>query len=350
MQRLALSLASALTLLATSAALAGDPDSEMIVSGKEAPEGKYPYQVRLYAAMEDEKGHCGGSIIDPQWILTAGHCVVADNDAETPLQQVETVFVGYGSTDRTKTTKIESALIIVNPGYLAEGLPSGDDVALIKLKEPIPDAKPVELANSDTETKFVTRGAKVTVTGWGAIWDPEDKEVVELLAKVSPQEDITDKLNFPQKLYEADINVMDRDECRSVYAPQQLNIADSELCAMKPRSVSNSCYGDSGGPLVILAQKPEKRYVQIGVVSWGDRCGRAGTPNVFARVASFSDWIKETMAANAGPVAEPAPPEEPAPPASPPESVDVIISKPTPPAGGGETPPAVDDAPAMPPE
>jgi secreted trypsin-like serine protease len=48
--------------------------------------------------------------------------------------------------------------------------------------------------------------------------------------------------------------------------------------------------------------------VQIGVVSWGDRCGRAGNPNVFARVASFSDWISETMESNAGPGEEPEAP------------------------------------------
>jgi len=276
-----------------------EEDTEMIVGGKPAPDGKFPYQVRLYSSLEDEKGFCGGSVVAPQWILTAGHCVVTDNEAEDRVP-VEAVFVGYGSTDRTATTKIESEAIVVNPGYLADGLPSGDDVALVKLKEPIPDAKPVEIANDDTETKLVTRGVKVTVTGWGAIWDPEDKEVVELLSKINPQADVTEKLNFPQKLHEADIHVMDRDECRSIYEAQQLKIADSEICAMKPRSASNSCYGDSGGPLVVLADDP-KRYVQIGVVSWGDRCGRAGNPNVFARVAAFSDWIEETMEAHGAP-------------------------------------------------
>ncbi|ODR97370.1 hypothetical protein AUC69_12200 [Methyloceanibacter superfactus] len=282
-----------------------EEDTEMIVNGKLAPEGKFPYQVRLYASPEDEKGFCGGSIIDPQWILTAGHCVVADSSVAENLQPAETVFVGYGSTDRTKTTKIEAEEIVVHPRYLAKALAGGGDVALIKLKEPIPEAKTIEIADDDAEQKLVTRGVKVTVTGWGAIWDPQDKEVVALLSKIDPQADISEKLNFPKKLYEADIHVMDREECRSVYGPQQLNIADSEICAMKPRSASNSCYGDSGGPLVIQADDP-KRYVQIGVVSWGDRCGRAGNPNVFARVSSFSDWIADTMESHAGPSEAPA--------------------------------------------
>lgn len=277
-----------------------DEDTEMIVGGKPAPDGKYPYQVRLYSSLQDDKGYCGGSIIAPQWILTAGHCVVADNDLTENLQAVETVFVGYGSTDRTMTTKIEAEEIVVHPRYLDHALAGGGDIALIKLKTPIEDSVAVEFAREDTEKKLLTRGVKVTVTGWGAIWDPEDKEVIELLAKINPQHDITEKLNFPKKLYAADIHVMDREECRSVYEPLQLTIADSEICAMKPRSASNSCYGDSGGPLVVLAEDP-KRFVQVGVVSWGDRCGRAGNPNVFARVASFSDWIEETIGTPAPP-------------------------------------------------
>ena len=284
-------------LSASVAAAKDQPDTEMIVGGKPAKPGKFPYQVRLYAAPDDEKGFCGGSIVDPQWILTAGHCVVQGSETQGPQEPVEAVFVGYGSTDRTKTTKIESEKIIVHPLYLEKALAGGSDVALVKLKDPIPDAKKVEIANPDTEQTLVTRGVKVTVTGWGAIWDPQDKEVVELLSKIDPQVDVTEKLNFPLKLHEADINVMARDECRALYEPQQIGVADSELCALKPRSVTNSCYGDSGGPLVVRAEEP-RRYVQIGVVSWGDRCGRAGNPNVFARVASFADWIKETMAEN----------------------------------------------------
>lgn len=273
------------------------PDTEMIVGGKPAKAGKFPYQVRLYASREDEKGFCGGSIIDPQWILTAGHCLVDGSEKEGPQSPIERVFVGYGSTDRTATTKVESAAIFVHPLYLEKALAGGGDIALIKLSEPIPEPLAVTIADPDSEKTLVTRGVKATVTGWGAIWDPEDKEVVALLSKIEPQANVTEKLRFPIKLHEANIHVMDREECRAIYEPSEVRIADSEICALKPRSVSNSCYGDSGGPLVVRAEDP-RRYVQIGVVSWGDRCGRTGNPNVFARVASFSDWIAQTMAAN----------------------------------------------------
>lgn len=280
----------------TSIAFADDgANTEMIVGGKPAKAGKYPYQVRLYASAEDEKGFCGGSIIDAQWVLTAGHCVAEVEEDGKPPTRMDTVYVGYGSTDRTATKKIRSAAIVVHPLYLEKALAGGSDIALIKLSEPVPDASVVALANPQSEKTLVTRGVKATVTGWGAIWDPDDKEVVALLSKIEPQADVTEKLRFPVKLHEADIHVMDREECREMYRAHDVAIADSEICALKPRSVANSCYGDSGGPLVVRDKSP-KRYVQIGIVSWGDRCGRLGNPNVFTRVASFSEWISETMA------------------------------------------------------
>jgi secreted trypsin-like serine protease len=108
-----------------------------------------------------------------------------------------------------------------------------------------------------------------------------------------------------------EIHVMDHGECRSAYQASQLDVADTEICAMKPSSVANACYGDSGGPLMVLAKQP-KRYVQVGVVSWGDRCGRVGVPNVYARVSAFHDWIEETMASDTSVAAEPSEASEPA--------------------------------------
>jgi secreted trypsin-like serine protease len=273
-------------------------DTEMIVGGKPAPDGKYPWQVRLYQSMSDDKGLCGGSLISDQWVLTAAHCVVQDSSLSENLAAVDRIVVGYGSNDRTATKKLESQKIMVNPGFLAKGLGSGSDVALIKLSDKVPNAMPVTLADPATDERLVRGGTKVTITGWGAIWDPEDEQVMDLLAKLTPREEVTDQINFPLKLHEVEIEVMYPAECRKMYEPLQLTIADSEICAIKPQSVSNSCYGDSGGPLVVY-DRTASAYRQVGAVSWGDRCARSGNPNVFARVASFSNWIADTMNADA---------------------------------------------------
>lgn len=46
--------------------------------------------------------------------------------------------------------------------------------------------------------------------------------------------------------------------------------------------------GDSGGPL--LYQLENRRWVAIGVVSWGIRCGE-DRPAIYTRVNRFLDWI-----------------------------------------------------------
>jgi secreted trypsin-like serine protease len=357
------------SLLVLASALGGAAlaeDTEMIVGGTPAPEGKYPYQVRLYESMEDDKGHCGGSLIAPQWVLTAAHCVTLEGaaaeevedeeedvededtdviisdgsggpasestqspqsgDEEAPkIVPMKLVFVGYGSTDRTLTTKVESAGIFPHPNYLERGLDGKGDIALIKLKEPIKDAPVVPMADPATDKALAPPGAKVTITGWGAVWDPEDKEVVNLLSEFTPPSALEENLNFPRKLQEVEVEVIDPDACRAAMRP--FEIADAEICVMKPGTPKNSCYGDSGGPLVVPADNA-RGFTQIGVVSWGVRCGREIVPNIFARVSYFHDWLNETMEKNkdvAPPVTKPVVVIEPAPAGEP-----VTVTKPVP--------------------
>jgi len=268
----------------------GETDTEMIVGGTAAPDGKYPWQVRLYSNMDDTIGFCGGSIIAPQWVLTAGHCLI-DSDA---------VVVGYGSNDRTKTQKIESEKVIVHPDYI-----KGEkaDVGLIKLKQPIPDAPAILVADPVVDKSVDVPGATVTVTGWGAIWDFQAfQNSIDVMAgrrSVSARKLLDqNELNAPRKLHEVDIEVIDSGECKSVYKSLQVpafTVGDTEICATGPSGGKDSCFGDSGGPLVAPASNVARGYVQVGIVSWGPQCGNPLYPGVYTRVSSFTDWINKTM-------------------------------------------------------
>ncbi|MEO0795066.1 MAG: serine protease [Verrucomicrobiota bacterium] len=234
-----------------------EPDS-LIINGRNASPGEYPFMVGLLqSAISDNHAafFCGGSLIDPEYILTAAHCVDGFN-----ASQID-VWVGSHQLS-TGGRRIPVSEIIIHPGWFGDvGL--GDDVAILKLSEPVTDIQPIGLVEDES---WQRDGLIARAIGWGLT-------------------NVDDNNSNPEILQELDVTILDyRDPWGGTLDPEMIPVQD---LSSRPGEI---CFGDSGSAL--LVQNPvNSQWVVAGVASFGDGCDPLGEPTVYARVLSYRNYV-----------------------------------------------------------
>ncbi|KAL6483980.1 hypothetical protein MHYP_G00088530 [Metynnis hypsauchen] len=233
--------------------------TKRVVGGQEA----LPTQIQWQVAIEEERRiHCGGVYLGGCWVLTAAHCV------RPKPQAFRIKFSLWQKSNPLETTdSVPVKNIIIHKDYNARTYQN--DIALVQLDElgqskeclhPNPAVRSVCVPWSTLQFQH---GDTCTISGWGR----------------NKEGGATNALKWA--------NVMIIGNCENYYKERYF---EGMECAGDLEGNVDSCQGDSGGPLV-CKDASGLSYVW-GIVSWGEKCGEAGYPGVYTKVAHYFEWIR----------------------------------------------------------
>ncbi|XP_037029404.1 trypsin-like [Bradysia coprophila] len=236
----------------TAAPFADDELGSLVVNGTDSNIENYPYMVSVRRITGAHM--CGGTLLNPYWVLTAAHCLMNSPASYYRIQHSSTVI----SSDAVVNVTI-AAETIRHPNYDPEDSHL-HDIGLIRLSEPVYVNRYAIIPHQFADVAHETPSR---LLGWGL--EQTGGTVQETLQEV-------------------DLIVFSDEECRHRHDDM---IYPSFICGGVPEGGRGQCSGDSGGPLLVNG-------IEVGIVSWSVKpCTVAPYPGVYTQVSYYREWIRQ---------------------------------------------------------
>lgn len=235
-----------------------------IINGAPADITEYPFLVSIQEKYQGSFYHrCGGTFLAANKILTAAHCVLAEDGTLFNTEDLQVVS-GLTRPDQSLSRVSQIRSLKVHPKFR---YPPYFDVAVITLEKEVESFTPISLALSGPKAK--TEGV---VVGWGSVDDYGGTKSRELLA--------------------GGVSVSSDSQCRRRLNKFSRGHPTVVFCATK--NPSDICDGDSGGPLLM---RVDGGFVQAGITSavLDDHCA---SPSGSAFTKLSAKQIKDFIGAN----------------------------------------------------
>ncbi len=267
-------------LLLSTLLLAMSSPVAAIVIRHDVDDATYRIPASAFPALVDMPGEGHGSLIAPQWAITAAHTLprhtvlkqVVINGQPRDVEQV-VVHPGYKPLPQAL---IDQAMASGEAMLIVAFLAASDDVALIRLRQPVTDVVPVARHAGNDELGQIIQLIGKGATGTGDTGhDPGGPNRTEL-----------------RRAFNKVSSAYDRWFCYVFDAPPS---------ALPREGVLGN--GDSGGPALIerdgqwqLAGLGSWKVVQGNVLT--TRPGRYGQVTCNVRLSHYADWIDGAMSAS----------------------------------------------------
>merc|ERR1739844_615395 len=169
-----------------------------IVGGSAAKRGEFPWQV----SWRNLGSHsCGGSILNENWVLSAGHCCAGIIGSGDVVAGVIDIYLPEGVEQHKKITKFS------HPDYDSSTI--NNDVCLLKVDEPFEFNDEIKPIAFDTNLEWAA-DSSFMVSGWGT------KSSGGLIA---------------EKLRKVTVPHVTTEVCSSDYASSGYTITEGMICA-----------------------------------------------------------------------------------------------------------------------